>query len=624
MKMKKTYAKLLIFMAMAAALIGCPPTEEAVKISFSANGGVGTMAEQDATVGMETTLNANEFDRAGYEANEFDRAGYEFDGWNEAADGSGKSYADKGKITVSAAVKLYAQWKPAPLQNFEAVGANAAVILTWDLVQIPYEEISITYDGASEAVKVTPQNEPNDTVTISGLENDKEYTFTAVVTADGKTSRAATAKGTPSLANSPVTVTFHSNPPANLEEQDSYTQVVTVDVATALESCTFAYDSYEFKGWAESPDATEKYADRAELTATVDDIDSGIDLYAVWAGIPLTGVTIPSPAGYLIGGTTVVLEEALDPPNAYVSRVEVTAADSEETVKYDFDIKTLTLPSNTGDASVKYNLTLTYYTVNDSGEETPVSASLSDLTVYPDTWVVRNGDLYKDVMRYETSAFANDTYVTYANNDNGAIRRGTTTEGAVIDVSALANENNTATSNASITFKGVKSTENTSPTDPVLMELTVVYSDTSNIGAVLALPGENTTPWFWLLRNTFEGSTDNGTAFRVGEYSAAEGAKYTVPADEPFTLGYLFDGADNTNDNTDLEVKFFFNGENKFVPLTNDSRPSDGRQNIQAPSITSDVTLYLWKESNSTDPATMTIQEAVFYELAEAASSAAG
>ena len=44
--MQKTYAKLLIFMAMAAALIGCPPTEEAVKISFSANGGVGTMADQ--------------------------------------------------------------------------------------------------------------------------------------------------------------------------------------------------------------------------------------------------------------------------------------------------------------------------------------------------------------------------------------------------------------------------------------------------------------------------------------------------------------------------------------------------------------------------------------------------
>ncbi len=607
--MRKTYVKLLILMAMAAALIGCPPTEEAVKISFSANGGVGTMADQDATVGMETALNANEFDRAGYE----------FDGWNEAADGSGKSYADKGKITVSAAVKLYAQWKPAPLQNFEAVGANAAVILTWDLVQIPYEEISITYDGASEAVKVTPQNEPNDTVTISGLENDKEYTFTAVVTADGKTSREATAKGTPSLANSPVTVTFHSNPPAGFEEQDSYTQVVTVDVATALDPCEFAYESYKFKGWAKSQDATEgEYADRAELTATEGEIDSGINLYAVWAGIPLTGVTIPLPAGYLIGGTTVVLEEALNPPNAYVSSVEVTVADSEETVNYDFATKTLTLPSNTTGASVQYSVTLTYYTVNDSGAEISVSASLSNLTVYPDTWVVRNGNLYKDVKRY--TDFSSSTEVEYANNDEGAITD--TEEGAVITVNSLATEN--GTSNASITLKGVKGT---SSATELLMELKVLYSDTTNICAVLALPGQNTRPWFWLLRNTFGGTAGKGTAFRVGNYSNAEGAKYTVPEGESFTLGYLFDGADNTDSNTDETVKFFFNGENKFVPLTTESLPSGDTQNIYAPTLGTDVTLQLWKESpddNGNDSATMTIQEAVFYELAEAASSSAG
>ena len=605
MKMKKTYAKLLIFMAMAAALIGCPPTEEAVKISFSANGGVGTMADQDATVGMETTLNANEFDRAGYE----------FDGWNEAADGSGKSYADKGKITVSAAVKLYAQWKPAPLQNFAAVGANAAVILTWDLVQIPYEEISITYDGASEAVKVTPQNEPNDTVTISGLENDKEYTFTAVVTADGKTSREATVKGTPSLANSPVTVTFHSNPPADLAAQDSYTQVVTVGAATALESCTFAYDSYEFKGWATSAESTDiAYADGAELTAAAENIDSGIDLYAVWAGIQLTEASVSLPTGFLIGGTTVVLTETLEPANAYVSRVEVTC-DNSGTVNYDFDTKTLTLPSNTGDDSAVYNLTLTYYTVNDSGEEISVPASLSDLTVYPDTWVVRNGNLYKDVKRY-TDFSSSNTEVEYANNGTGAISG--TSSGAEIVVRTLATENNT--SNASITFKNVKGSSTLS--NPILMELKVLYSDTANIGAVLALPGQNTTPWFWLLRNTFEGSTGRGTAFRVGAYSGAAGATYTVPENEPFTLGYLFDGADNTDSNTDETVKFFFNGENKFVPLTDASRPSGDKQDIYAPTLGTDVTLQLWKESSITDSARMTIQEAVFYELAEAASVA--
>ena len=613
MKMKKTYAKLLIFMAMAAALIGCPPTEEAVKISFSANGGVGTMADQDATVGMETTLNANEFDRAGYE----------FDGWNEAADGSGKSYADKGKITVSAAVKLYAQWKPAPLQNFEAVGANAAVILTWDLVQIPYEEISITYDGASEAVKVTPQNEPNDTVTISGLENDKEYTFTAVVTADGKTSREATVKGTPSLANSPVTVTFHSNPPADLAAQDSYTQVVTVGEATALESCTFAYDSYEFKGWATSAESTDiAYADGAELTAAAENIDSGIDLYAVWAGIQLSSATVSLPAGteYLIGGTTVVLTETLEPANAYVSRVEVTC-DNSGTASYDFDTKTLTLPSNTTGARVDYSVTLTYHTVDENGDAATITANDSTpltLTVYPDTWVVRDGNLYKDVKRY-TDFSSTNTDVEYANN-NGAIS-GTTEGSAKIVVSSLAEEN--GTSNASIILKGVKGSSTSS--NPILMELKVLYSDPANICAVLALPGQKTTPWFWLLRNTFGGTAGKGTAFRVGNYSNAEGAKYTVPEGESFTLGYLFDGADNTESNTDTTVKFFFNGENKFVPLTTESLPSGDTQNIYAPTLGDTVTLQLWKESpeaNGNDSVTMTIQEAVFYELAEAASAA--
>lgn len=600
-------------MAMAAALIGCPPTEEAVKISFSANGGVGTMADQDATVGMETVLNANEFDRAGYE----------FDGWNEVADGSGKSYADKGKITVSAAVKLYAQWKPAPLQNFAAVGANAAVILTWELVQIPYEEISITYDGASEAVKVTPQNKPNDTVTISGLENDKPYTFTAVVTADGKTSREATVKGTPSLANSPVTVTFHSNPPTDLEEQDSYTQVVTVGEATALESCTFVYDSYEFKGWATSAESTDiAYADGAELTAAAENINSGIDLYAVWVGIQLSSATVSLPAGtgYLIGGTTVVLTETLEPANAYVSRVEVTC-DNSGTARYDFDTKTLTLPSNTTGARVDYSVTLTYHTVNESGASTTITANDSTpltLTVYPETWVVRNGKLYKDVKSYTNFATQSNSEVTYEQNSGSAITGDDT--GAVIDVSALANES--GTSNAKIIFKNVKN-DNSSPSDPVLMELTVVYSKTSDIGAVLALPGESTTPWFWLLRNSFNGNSGDGTAFRVGEYSAAEGAKYTVPENEPFTLGYLFDGADNTNSNSDTTVKFFFNGENKFVPLTNDSRPSDGTQPIKAPSVGSDVTLQLWKETDSADPAEMTIQKAVFYEEAEAATAGA-
>lgn len=136
--MKMFYTKLLMIMTLAAAFIGCPTaTGEAVKISFSPNGGVGTMADQEVMTGTDAALNANTFQRVGYE----------FDGWNDAADGSGKAYADKGKINVGSAVKLYAQWKPAPLQNLAAVGGNGQVILTWDAVQILYEKIEILMTG---------------------------------------------------------------------------------------------------------------------------------------------------------------------------------------------------------------------------------------------------------------------------------------------------------------------------------------------------------------------------------------------------------------------------------------------------------------------------------------------
>ena len=590
--MKKTYAKLLIFMAMAAALIGCPPTEEAVKISFSANGGVGTMADQDATVGMETTLNANEFDRAGYE----------FDGWNEAADGSGKSYADKGKITVSAAVKLYAQWKPAPLQNFEAVGANAAVILTWDLVQIPYEEISITYDGASEAVKVTPQNEPNDTVTISGLENDKPYTFTAVVTADGKTSREATAEGTPSLKNSPVTVTFHSNPPAGLEEQGSYTQVVDVDKETELTPCDFdAYESYEFKGWAKDPASKEiAFEDGALLKATVDDIDSGIHLYAVWAGITLTGVTIPLPAGYLIGGTTVVLTEELEPANAYVSSVEVTVVNPTGTASYDFATKTLTLPSNGGDASVEYNLTLTYYTVNDSGEETPVSASLSDLTVYPDTWVVFNDMVYKDVQVFDFTDVSTLSNVKDGENAIDSVGE----EGYVFSISPTGNEKK------SLNFSLIDS-------ESIVLTMIEAKWDRNNCANIFVagLDGEGRAAYGW---SPFKGNY----SFMLGVAASGEdsGQRWNSkndnvrlsvnPTENTFNKYFVFD--DGGVDNATLG----FNDEVKLTAVAITSQGTIDRISSISSNGAWPLTFQHANGDDKTNPVTYTLKTVAFYTTA--------
>ena len=76
-------------------------------IKFDANGGEGTMSDQDLTVDEEQQLPANQFTRKGYD----------FDGWNKESNGGGDSYSDKESVknlskTDGAQVKLYAQWNP--------------------------------------------------------------------------------------------------------------------------------------------------------------------------------------------------------------------------------------------------------------------------------------------------------------------------------------------------------------------------------------------------------------------------------------------------------------------------------------------------------------------------------
>ena len=68
-------------------------------ITFDANGGTGTMAQQTIS-GANQKLNANAFTREGHE----------FTGWNTQADGKGTAYADQDTAPQSD-LTLYAQWK---------------------------------------------------------------------------------------------------------------------------------------------------------------------------------------------------------------------------------------------------------------------------------------------------------------------------------------------------------------------------------------------------------------------------------------------------------------------------------------------------------------------------------
>ncbi len=77
-----------------------PITKETYEVTFNANGGEGSMTAQEIEEEKETALTANAFTRADYT----------FSGWNTKADGSGTSYDDKAKVTLTADMTLYAQW----------------------------------------------------------------------------------------------------------------------------------------------------------------------------------------------------------------------------------------------------------------------------------------------------------------------------------------------------------------------------------------------------------------------------------------------------------------------------------------------------------------------------------
>ena len=67
-------------------------------VTFDANGGEGSMADQSANAPTALT------------ENEFTRTGYTFSGWNTVADGSGTDYADEAVYNFGADITLYAQW----------------------------------------------------------------------------------------------------------------------------------------------------------------------------------------------------------------------------------------------------------------------------------------------------------------------------------------------------------------------------------------------------------------------------------------------------------------------------------------------------------------------------------
>ena len=105
---KLRFSALLILIGLL--LFGCDPTM--VTITYNPNGGKGEMKPQAVESGVEVKLSANTFTKDGSD----------FTGWNEAADGSGKAYADGATVTPTGNLTLYAQWQEKPAEEPEQPG----------------------------------------------------------------------------------------------------------------------------------------------------------------------------------------------------------------------------------------------------------------------------------------------------------------------------------------------------------------------------------------------------------------------------------------------------------------------------------------------------------------------
>ena len=131
-------------------------------VTFDANGGTGTMAEQQFVEGVSQSLNACSFSRSQHI----------FMGWNTQADGSGVAYTDKQAIDISTDITLYAQW----LQH---------TATTVDLNSLYTPNSFTLYDGDEvKGEAKNPQIEFNiahgSTVTLNGISYDTSRKYLSI------------------------------------------------------------------------------------------------------------------------------------------------------------------------------------------------------------------------------------------------------------------------------------------------------------------------------------------------------------------------------------------------------------------------------------------------------------
>ena len=329
---------------------------------------------------------------------------------------------------------------------------------------------------------------------------------------------------------------------------------------------------------------TQEYGEPVTITPTF--VQSNAALESV-------ELSCDTPRG--IEGTTITVNYTPTPNNAVIN--DVTVSDG---YTYNKETKLLTLKNNDSNAPVKETVTFTFTTVNSATK----TATLS-VTIYPDTYVQRNGVFYEPVKTVDdfSSDTAQDVKITTSTGGENPTAWNRDANAAVITVNSLPAE--ASADKLTISEIGTDSTDKTD----WLMEMTLTYSQDGNNfrGMIFFAPDSSDLdrPWF-LMRNSFNGKVGQGMAFRVGPNSEDASSKYTFEGGQELNLGFLFNGA--TQGET---AYFFFNGETKPIPIDHASIST-----TKAPAITDNsITLRFGKDA--ADNGTITLKKIVFYKPVE-------
>ncbi|MCL2152523.1 MAG: InlB B-repeat-containing protein, partial [Oscillospiraceae bacterium] len=230
--------------------------ENSLKITYNANTGTGTMADQVVTYDSNVTLTANAFSKTGYV----------FNGWNTEANGSGTAYANSAtfKYEVDGDLTLYAQWTPDPHTVTYYANDGTGDEKTDDVVYDEEYEVEdnpftpptgYRFKGWNTAADGSGDDyEPGDDITI-----DDDVTLYAQWTPKSDLKIIYNANtGTGTMADQ--TVTYNSN--------------------VTLTANAFSKTGYVFNGWNTQADGTGTgYANSATFKY---EVDGDLTLYAQW------------------------------------------------------------------------------------------------------------------------------------------------------------------------------------------------------------------------------------------------------------------------------------------------------------------------------------------------------